>query len=266
MEWTPEQQQSLRHETFLAEVEKIRRGSTPARAERVVPWWERLLATTGGAALVTALIAGVAGTAITSVFQMYQKSRDFQSAWLQSRGDQALVSYREYLKGQQDTVKEVYDLVGASIAAGEDVLSITGEDFNPQRYDEESRKKLQAQRTDILNQFTKQDAVWRQKKQTIGFMVSYYHENNKEVSQAWDRTEDSVSQFMDCSRRWYLEHIRIGKYEGLEQVSQACGKERTGMGNMLVEFNGRLRANSQYAWEGWESPEKLRAKLNKGDE
>ena len=263
MEWTSEQQELLRHEAFLAEIEKIRRGANPQHTEKVTPWWERLLATTGGAALVTALIGGLAGTAITSIFQLYQKSREFQSAWLQSRGDQALLSYREYLKGQQDTVKEVYELVGTSIAAGEDVLSITAEDFNPGRFDAENRKKINAQRVAILDQFTKQDAAWRQKKQPIGFMLSYYHENNKEVSEAWEKAGDSVSQFMDCSRRWYLEHIRIGKYEALEQPAAACGKERTAMSSMLREFNTRLRANSQYAWEGWESPDKLKAKLNK---
>ena len=33
MEWTSEQQESLRHEAFLAEIEKIRREANPQHTE-----------------------------------------------------------------------------------------------------------------------------------------------------------------------------------------------------------------------------------------
>src|SRR5690349_6878541 len=49
------------------------------------------------ATLITVLIGSIAATLITGMIQRQAGIREFEQTWLRSRGDQALVSYKEYL-------------------------------------------------------------------------------------------------------------------------------------------------------------------------
>src|SRR6185369_16142311 len=47
------------------------------------------------ATIITVLIGGVAATLITGIIQWRSGVREFEQAWLRSRGDQARISYKE---------------------------------------------------------------------------------------------------------------------------------------------------------------------------
>src|SRR5690349_10299963 len=71
------------------------------------------------ATLITVLIGGIAATLITGIIQWRAGVREFDQAWLKSRGDQALVSYKEYLDQEQALMRRTYGSIGACISASD---------------------------------------------------------------------------------------------------------------------------------------------------
>ena len=90
--WTDEENKILRGEAFVAELLSFRNEKAGEK-----PRWQRFLESTGGAALITVLLGGIFGSCITDSLQKGAKDREFQQAWLKSRGDLALFAQKEFL-------------------------------------------------------------------------------------------------------------------------------------------------------------------------
>jgi hypothetical protein len=97
-------------------------------------WWQWLLESSGGTALITVIIGGLMGSLITAIIQIGIKSREFEQARVKSRGDQALVAYKDYLEQQRETMKHAYQLIGNCVSASDDLIDITGEYFDPSKF------------------------------------------------------------------------------------------------------------------------------------
>lgn len=247
---TAEELRLLRHETFVAEVLKSR--SLPHGGEQSKPRWQRFLETSGGTALITVLLGGFVGQVITWSIQTSLKDREFQEAWMKARGDQALVNYKEFMTQETEVMKSTYELIGNCISASEDLIILTSPEFAPETFTGATK-----QRTSLREKYNTIDGRWRSEREKIGLLMGYYHPNQPKVAAAWYNVQNSVSTYMDCAQRWYLEHLKP------IQTGEACKKEQENLRNGLKEFNTNLEQARQYAWEGWDSPEKLKATLER---
>jgi hypothetical protein len=63
---------------------------------------------------------------------------------------------------------------------------------------------------------------------------------------------------MRCVQDWYLTHN-----SDYTEVDSDCEPKKMDLISQLDKLNESINAARQYAWEGWESPEKLRIVLEK---
>lgn len=224
------------------------------------PRWLSFLESRSGTALITVVIGGLAGQLITCSIQNQMKDREFQQAWLQARGNQALVAYKEYLDREQQIVEQAYELIGNYISASEDLITLTKPEFDLERYSGDQRRVVAEQRTAIRQWFNTMDAKWRGEHEWLGLLMSFYHRGRQDVTTAWRELEDSVTEYADCTRRWYVEHSAPVTPA---QAEEACKAESQLLRQRLDELSASMEAARQYAWEGWESPEKMRSALEK---
>jgi hypothetical protein len=247
--WSDEEQKLLRHEAFVGKVMQLRSHNIENHPK---PWWQRFLESSGAAALITVLLGGLLGQLITWSIQKGLKEREFQQAWMKSRGDQALATYKEYLDKEQETVKRAYELIGNCISSSEDLISLTSSEFAPG-----TSVGIEKQRDSIRAEYNKTDIQWRREREQLGLLMSYYHRGRSEVVTSWHDVQSTVTRYNECAAQWYLDHPNS------TDSSNACKNEREDLRLKLDKLRTNLEAARQYAWEGWESPEKLRSILEK---
>lgn len=247
--------QLLRHEAYMARLLKHRSAATPASSAK--PTWQRFLESSGGTALITVVLGGIFGALISGMIQSSAKDRDFQQSWLKARGDQALEAYKEHLAKQQETVRKVYERIGVSISSAEDLIAITRPEFSAASYEGEQRQAIEKYRKDVMDTYNTNEAEWRKERDILGLLMNYYHPKQDAVISAWQGTRDSVTAFLRCAEEWRNAHPLV------EDTSVACQTERKTLTARLNDLSASLETSRTYAWEGWESPEKLRQQLAK---
>lgn len=219
------------------------------------PPWQLFLESSGGTAMITVLIGGIAASCVTAIIQSGSQAREFQDAWLKARGDQALIAYKEYLEQEQQTVKRAYELIGDCISASQDVITLTTPEFAPG-----SRHGLGAQRESMLKRWNEVNGMWRRENAKLGLLMSYYHRGSPEVSSAWNEASHSITAYMICATTWFSQYpdhpAPADKLEaGVCQVQEGHYKES------LTKLSSALDKTRQYAWEGWESPQRMKKQL-----
>lgn len=252
----PDEERLLRHEEFVARVLELR--SRTGRKEPASPAWLRLLESTGGAALVTVLLGGIAGSVITAVIQNGQKEREFQQEWLKARGEQALLAYREYAEGELKTVQAAFGEVGAMLAAAQDLIVLTEGRFDPGKFEGAEKEKVLEQRRQLRGAFNTADEAWRRGRETQGLMMGYYHRGSPAIQERWRAVQAAVDAFVDCARG-----VNGGASPG-EAPENACARERGATRAALDGLNEALGAEREYQWAGWDSPEELKRRLAGG--
>lgn len=260
IEWTDDEKRILRNQVLITEANRIRNSSK----SETKPPWQRVLESTGGTALITVLIGGIFGTIISSIIQSNSKEREFQQTWLKARGDQAMVGYKDFLEKQQETVKKLFERIGNIMSASEDYITLTSPELTPLNIDlsPEEKKGIEKQRTSIKERFNSSNRDWRNEREILGMLVNYYFPNKSEtqtqtstsdtnVTAAWQQVKESVNQYTHCAERWVQKSFP-------RETDMACQKEKNSVANNLVNLNKNFEINRKYAWEGWESPEKLK--------
>jgi hypothetical protein len=217
------------------------------------PAWQRFLESPGGAAMITVILGGILGQWINLSIQESVKERNFQQDWLKARGDQALEAYKEYLAQEKDLIQRVYKLIGQSVSATEDLLILSTPEFSPG-----SHAGIEGQRKTIREQYNKIDAQWRAECEEVGLLMSYYHRDHPDVAGAWEHVRTSITGFMDCARKWDIQRSQF------PDSAEVCRKEIETLKKAIQKLSASLESARQYAWEGWESPEKMRSALEKG--
>jgi hypothetical protein len=258
--WSDQEKQALHHESFVDTILRYR-GLIGKVSDRK-PFWQRLLESTGGTALITVLVGGLLGQWISWSIQQGLRDREFQESWLKARGDQALIAYKEYVDKEREVVKHAYDLIGSSVSAGEALIDITGPDFAPDYKDRSQREKaLVEQRTSYRHDFNVADDQWSKERESLGLLVTYYHQGLPEVMSDWRAEQDSVTNYLRCAEKWYSQYS--DKPGRAEDVENACKADKDLVRERLTHLTATLQSTRRYAWEGWESPEKLKADLQK---
>ena len=229
------------------------------------PAWQIFLESPGGTACISFILTGLIGAWITYTIQRSEKERDFQQQesakerefqqeWMKARGDQALIAYKDYLEQERETDKHVYELIGKCVTVSVDLIDLTGKNFDPKQYQPPG---IVAQRTQMRKAYNDCDTQWRTERESLGLQMSYYHPGNKDVVNAWNDVQESVTNYMDCALKWYSDNRKPTDTEG------ACKDKKESLRAGISKLNEKIDAARQYAWEGWESPEKLRSALDK---
>jgi hypothetical protein len=234
---TEEESRLLRHETFIAELLRRRAGS--GSDSRPASGWRRFLETSSGTALITVLIGGIMGNVITGFIQNRQ-----------ARSARTFLAFQEHLKGQHETVKAAYDLIGNCILASEDLISLTGEGMASGAYVD-----IDEQRKTIVNDYNKVDARWRGEKDRLGLLMSYYHPGKDELRKEWDKTQTAVTTYMNCASDWYTPNP-VAAHSKETIKANACPVERAALTNQLTAFSEKLNESRTYPWERSEAPER----------
>lgn len=258
---SPEQEQMLRHEAFIARVLNERK---PASSPDALRPWQQFLESTGGAALITAVIVGIFGALISSMFQSSAKEREFQQAWLKARGDQAMVAFKDFVDRREDFVKTLFDQIGSSQTSAEDYISLTKDRMAIANYEEpNARKQISELRNIIKGNFDINRGKWRSERGKFGLSISYYYPVKQDpaaaqynVPAAWQDLSNALTRHMDCADKWVEENLRK------DDTSQACITETNSLNAAIAKLAIALDHNRTYVWEGWESPEKLRKALD----
>jgi hypothetical protein len=251
-DWTAEELKLLKHESFISEVNRVRGSKKETK-----PVWQTLLESTGGTALITVLLGGIIGGIISSCYQQEAKDREFQQSWLKAQGDKALASYHEHMKEEKELLSRIHTIVGNCLAKAEDLVTVTDPIFT-RDYDAQSRKNIRVQQETAIKAFNEVDLKWRSEKAELTLLISYYHPGEQEVHAAWVTVKDSMTQYMICAEDWFKTHL-----DKQEDTKQACSHQKKTLEDSLGTFSAALVKTRQYAWEGWESPELLRQKLDR---
>lgn len=221
-DWSDERERPLHRPRVQAEAEPLRREAR--RSDDGKPSWQRFLESTGGAALVTVLLGGVLGNWIAGAL-----------AERRAVNERMYLTHQEYLEARLATIRPTLERIGHTVAAAEDLITITRPDFDPRKYAEgPDRNATLAKRRQIREAYNAADAEWRREKETLGYLLVYYHSDGRGVAGSWNQLEDAVTGFVDCARRWWVEH----KGEPTEDAASACGPERAGVNQAMIELIG----------------------------
>jgi hypothetical protein len=232
-------------------------GGSPTKDEKPKPAWQRFLETSGGTALITVLVGGMFGQFITWTFQEKAKEREFQQEWMKSRGDHALLSYKEYLDGEQELMRHAYELVGNNAAASEDLIEITGEE-----YAASDNPKTKQQMLEMQKRYNAASAQWRVEGKKLEMLMGYYHQGLPQMRGDWRELSGAVSGYVKCASMWKaVWDAKRNEVPTPEDVDGACGKERGRLDDSIDRLNATQEAGRQYGWKGWNSPEELRRAL-----
>jgi hypothetical protein len=244
----------LQHEAYINKILEIRQPAKPGPTR----WWQGFLNTAGGAALITIVIGGLFGGWISHMFQAGAKEREFQQSWLKARGDQAMLAYKDFVEKRSNLVTELYGRIGSSVSASEDLVSLSKSDFSVKpELDVETKNALKEYRKLIADKFETAEAEWRKDRDRLGLLMDYYHPEQPAVLAAWTTVKDSMTTYMNCSKKWHDEHPID------DNTAAACPSEKTGLTKSVKAFSEEIGQNRTYLWKGWEKPEELRAVLDK---
>lgn len=226
-EWSDEQQRLLDHERFQAEVQRLRREGGGSGGGK--PAWQRFLESAGGAALVTVLLGGLLGNWIAGALEERRAGNE-----------RRYLTHEKYLEQRLATIRPTLERIGHTVAAAEDLITITRPDFDPESYAEgPGRDATLAKRQEIREAYNEADSEWRREKENLGYLLAYYHPGGSGVAGAWGRLEAAVTGFVDCARTWWVENAR----EPTEGAASACDRERTAVDRAMKELIGVLEVS-----------------------
>lgn len=210
------------------------------------------------ATLITVLIGGIAATLITGIIQWRAGVREFDQAWLKSRGDQALVSYKEYLDQEQALMRRTYGSIGACISASNRLVGLTKATWR-QRFVGPEFIAVRTQMRDIRQNYNQTNAKWHSEGEELGLLMDYYHPDQPKLRDYWKNVQQSVTNYLDCGEKWHSEHSPTKPAPSDSEVESACKPQYNSLMNDLNDLTSSLQSARRYAWTGWESPQEIRA-------
>lgn len=236
----------------------LQQQSNPEKPKETKTFVDALRDPTVVAALITVLVGGIAATLITGIIQWRGGVREFNQTWLNSRGDQALISYKEYLDQEKDLMRRTYALIGTCVSASDRLVSLTNSSWR-QRFVGSELQAVRKQMRDIRTNYNEVDAKWKSEGEELGLLMGYYHPNQPQVLTSWKSVKEAVTLHQECARKWHKDHPATKPAPKDEEVNAACKPQYDALQKSLNDFTNSLESARRYAWTGWESPEEIRS-------
>jgi len=237
----------------LAEATGLNKPS-PDKEEKQKPAWQRFLESTGGTALITVVIGGILGQWVVSSINEGMKKRDNNLAYVRAFNDRMADAARSDLTQEQEIIKRAYDLIGRAINDAQDLISITGEEFDPKLYSGKERADIQKQRDDIRAEYINLDKQWRNESISLGLLMSFYHEGDKEVLKAWRIARGDVDKYKDCAEDKLRKYEQSGNFFASDETDKLCATERDKITEDLDNFTVTLEKARLNSIEKWNKP------------
>lgn len=213
-------------------------------ADPAKPRWQRFLESTGGAALVTTLVGGLVGAYITGLVQRGTRERELR-----------LAAFREYADGELRVVQRVWEQIGVMVSASQNLLVLTEPAFDAGHFAGEQRDAVLEQRKRLRDEFNEADREWRRNRETLGFLLGYYHHGDSSLEPTWRKTQAAVDGFVSCARDRYLAHDQAASDD------PSCEASRRKLDRELGSLNRSLRESRRYAWDTSEPGESASSAL-----
>jgi len=229
-------------------------GHSPGDKEKSKPAWQRFLETAGGVALVTVLLGGILGQCVTGKINEGMKERENHQADVKAYNDRVSDAAKSYLEQEQQVVRRTYELVGKCVSDSEDIVGITGEEFDPSLYEGQSRKDIQKLRDDIREEYNATDKQWRSEGVSLGLLMSYYHNGNMNVVASWRDAKDSIDAYKDCAEGQLRRHEKEQIFFKEEDIKSACSVEKQKVRDALDNLTVILENARLDALKKWETP------------
>ena len=218
-----------------------KRYSQRPASPKSAPFWQNFLGLPGGAALVTAVL-GIVGLVVTAYVNTY-----FNAATKNAPAErpEAATSrrvtdpYLEYLEAQRNFVFDAAVLVGRCVSSSDDLIALTGPDFDPSRY-----RGIEPQRLEMRRKFNDCASKWNEEYNKLNIGMSYYHGGQPGVAAAWDGVQQAATGYMNCAQRWYVENNTAPV-----ATSGACRAEKDDMNRRFADFKREVGAATRHAWQ-----------------
>lgn len=211
--------------------EKIDREQKPPLPK---PAWQRFLESNGGTALVTVLISGIFGTAISQMIQNKQQERE-----------QRMKLYTLNLNDQNKTTANSLELLGETLLAIKGLALSKGPDFAVDIDDTTSTNNIKiifSQITQLREKFNSASDTWKSRRFSQGFLLSMYDGNYTKIERQWRLIANEMDMFMEYAVLMTGEEFNEqGKNEKLIQFESKIA-------DMTVELIGVLRNQQTALW------------------
>jgi hypothetical protein len=238
--WTSEEEKLLRQDALISEMIKRRSEDRPQEeSERKVL---RFLQSSGGTAVVTILLGSLLAPIVISIVQSRQ-----------TRNDQALTEYKQYLQLQQESVKETYDLVGRIVYAAQDLITLTKPTFDLKTLTGQDQVEVEKQKREMLAKYNETIKEWRVKENIQGVLISYYFFSHPQVSQAWRSSEDRVNDFIACAQHIHENFVKNMSITDGDYAN--CQKKKDAINTTLDRLAQSIEVSRRYTWQQLELPE-----------
>lgn len=182
------------------------------------------LQSSSGATLITVLVGGIFGTIITSMVQNMVRIHEESRA-----------QAREVVAARLAAVQGAFSMVGEMIGSAEELIVVTGPEYDLTRYEGTERDDMVAEIHRILDEYNRVDREWRVSKDSHALLLSYYHPQETEVAPRWAELSAAIGGFVACARIWKVSHREQTTYD------RSCDDERKSVDSAIGVFARTLR-------------------------
>jgi hypothetical protein len=194
------------------------------------PRWQSFLESTGGAALITVLLgglaAGIVGTWLTNRYQENMKEREV-----------ALKAYNDYLSQGNAVVIDALGGIGNLLSSSNDIFDLAQPQWQLANYSEANRSAVESAREKVITAYNSAGEKWARDRDRFELLISYYHEGDRDITGAWLGLERSVNKYQDCTEGIYFRYVATQRTTGIARTPPSfCETERAAVEPAIAEF------------------------------
>ena len=228
------------------------------------------LGSAGGAALVTVVFAGFAGQFISCNIQNRLKDREFNDAWLKARGDQALLARREFLESRRNAFEQLMMVAGTMANTSEELIYVGSPQLSLGQLRGADRRRQRETQAALAYAYRAAEEKWAPARTKFNYQVAYYCDGNRDLVTQWSDAERAVDDLRRCAEtvydKWYLSGRPRQKAQPIPERfvyrAEVCDDKQRDVNVAVRNFGKAVAESSHYAWDGWDSPAKLKRQLD----
>lgn len=223
LDWSSEDLKALLNQALALEFIKFQKEQHP-KTEKT---WLTILQSNVVATLITVLLGTILGSWLADHIQETNKKNDDERAQKQAA-----------IADERKTVEDAFTTVGKTVAAAQNVIDISGEnwDDNNLNLSKDSKQVIIGQKREIWKTYDNAIAEWRVQRERLGLLLTVKHQNPNDMAKAWANLTQRVNDFSACSVKYNLQsEVAVTRPSN---VQDACNQQRAD----LRESLGKLTA------------------------